>query len=99
MDGVRVFSKIKSKLWPKFDNIIEKLKIISKAKDEGRSLVAFDIDQVQAVPIIRNEDRYDIKAIFRVRKSSNKDESSFMHNTSGRQGFRQRDQRSLNVSR
>ena len=54
MDGVRVFSKIKSKLWPKFDNIIEKLKNISKAKDEGRSLVAFDIDQVQAVPIIRN---------------------------------------------
>lgn len=32
VDGVRLFSKLKSKIWPKFDKVIEKIKQLQTAK-------------------------------------------------------------------
>lgn len=45
VDGVRIFSKIKSKVWPKFDNVVEKLNLVIKAKEEGRNFLFLDVDQ------------------------------------------------------
>ena len=72
---MRIFSKIKSKVWPKFDLVIEKLNSVLKAKEEGRNFLFLDVDHNDSEKIspIKNSDKYDIRAIFRVRKSSGKD--------------------------
>lgn len=46
MDGARIFSKVKSKVWPKFDNVMDKIRKIVKAKEDGSDIMAFDIDQI-----------------------------------------------------
>ncbi len=64
--------------------------------------MAFDVDYVdlETKPITNKERYEDIKAIFRVRRNSGKKESDFMHQTSGRKGFRQGDlNRSLDIDK
>lgn len=102
VDGARVFSKVKSKVWPKFDNVMDKIKKIAKAKEDGSDIMAFDIDQIAKEEqksrfTVRNADKYDIRAIFRVRKSSGKNDSEVMN---AGERSRHRDARnSLDISR
>ena len=74
VDGHRIFSKIKSKRWPKFDRIVQTIKSMLDTKANSEDLASFDIDYQnnydKLVPIT-NADLYDIKTIFRVRKSVN----------------------------
>ena len=49
------------------------MKNIHRAKQEGRNIMNFDVDYSDEKPrLISNTDRYDIRAIFRVRKSQGK---------------------------
>lgn len=47
VEGQRIFSKIRNKRWPKFDRVIEKIKLVVEAKEAGEDLSKFDVDYVQ----------------------------------------------------
>ena len=75
VEGHRIFSKIKTKRWPKFDRIVDTLQKMITAHNNEEDLAVFDIDyeassKKKLIPIT-NSDLYDIKTIFRVRKSVN----------------------------
>lgn len=74
VEGYRIFSKIKTKRWPKFDRIVETIKKMITAHNNDEDLVIFDVEyeapNKKVIPIT-NSDLYDIKTIFRVRKSVN----------------------------